>query len=225
MDPCNNGILTATARRSIRRISRLNAPYQSRQSLAESTSTSFTTDFATCPMASIEEETTQPLHSSTPQPSLRTINDSMEGSSSSLDSTLQISETTEGAADPAMQKESEITVQGNIIHASEQFFSQLISQNQRLAESKFTNTHFSTGKLHISNLNLRLPKHKKLHVKNLRQTYFYLHIVRYYPESAQVVSKHWKASKNVMFTGVSQHTVRTHKIETSFFKAACLVSY
>ena len=138
MDPRNNGILTATARRSIRRISRLNAPYQSDQSLAESNSTSFTTDFATCPMESIEEETIQPLHSSTPQPSLSTINDSIEGSSSYLEGTMQISETTEGAADPAMQKESEMTVQGNIIRAPEQFFSQLISQNQRLAQSKFS---------------------------------------------------------------------------------------
>lgn len=138
VDPSNNGILTPTARRSIRKISRFNAPYQSHQCLAEATSTSFSTDFATCPMESIEEENIEPLHSSTPQPSLPTINYSLEGpsfsmegsSSSSLDSTMQTLETAEAAADPAMQE--------NMIHAPGQLFSQLISQNHRLAQRKFS---------------------------------------------------------------------------------------
>ena len=126
MDPHSNGILTATARRSIRRMSRMNAPYQPRQCLAEAISISFTTDFATCPIESTEEETIQPLHSSTPQPSLQTTNDSMEGSSSSYTT-----------ADTVTQI-SDVTVQGNMIHAPKQFFSQLLSQNHRLAQSKFS---------------------------------------------------------------------------------------
>ena len=82
---------------------------------AEAISISFTTDFATSPIESTEEETIQPLHSSTPQPSLQTTNDSMEGSSSSYmtaDTVTQI---------------SDVTVQGNMIHAPKQFFLQLLS--------------------------------------------------------------------------------------------------
>ena len=93
---------------------------------AEAISISFTTDFATRPIESTEEETIQPLHSSTPQPSLQTTNDSIEGSSSSYmtaDTVTQI---------------SDVTVQGNMIHAPKQFFLQLLSQNHRLAQSKFS---------------------------------------------------------------------------------------